>query len=268
MAMAPATTSSRPPAYARALAFERAMRVAGGLAEPIPHGLLVTDGSLPLVWDVNTLWIDDARGLRAEDVAAETRRRQAPLGLTHRAITVLDEEDWQRLTPGLDAAGYQRQVNAVMIHGGTPPAPPEHEVTVDPPPDLVEAAAAAYIASEPFGADQEAARQVLAHVMRAPAGVDERWFTVVRDGAVIAYARLWHADGVAQVEDVVVLAPWRRRGLGRAVVGAATRAALALGSELLFIVADDDDWPKRLYAQLGFATAGRLAIFRQIPAAD
>lgn len=269
MTMTPPTTSSRrDPAYARALDFERAMRIASGLAWPIPRGLLIADPAHPLVWDVNTLWLDDVGDAAADELVREAHRLQAPAGLAHRSVAVVDEDDWSRLAPGFSDAGYMQQVNAVMVHRGVPPAAPAEDVDTDADPALVAPAAAAYIAGEPFGADRDAASQVLSHVLRRPGGVEERWCTISRDGAVVAYARLWQAADVAQVEDVVVLEPWRRQGLGRAVVAAATRAALELSPELLFIVADDDDWPKDLYASLGYEPVGRLAIFRQVPAAD
>lgn len=269
MTTAPATTSRarRDPAYARALAFERALHDAEGRTRPIPRGALLSDPAHPLVWDANTLWIDDAAGATAADLVADARRLQAPLGLTHRSVLVADETAWSRLAPGFGDAGWMLQVNVVMAHDGRALPAPEHEV-VEPPRAGLEAAAAAYIASEPWGADPEAAREVLEHVVRVPPGRSERWFAVERRGAVVAYARLWRGGGVAQVEDVVVLPAWRRQGLGRAVVTAATRAALARDPELLFIVADDDDWPKRLYAQLGYRPVGRLALFRQVPALD
>lgn len=268
MTMAPATTSSPAAAFTRALAFERAMRVASGLTQPIPGGLLVADGAHPLVWDVNTLWIDEPAAATAAELVDEARVRQGALGLLHRSVVVQDEAAWRRMWPGFARAGYTRDVHAVMRHAGPVPPPPGHEVVEGPGRAALEAAVTAYVMAEPFGADPEAARQVVAHVLRTPAEARERWFAVVRDGAVAAYARLWEADGVAQVEDVVTLAPWRRQGLARAVVTAATRAALAAGPELLFIVADDEDWPKDLYASLGYATVGRIALFRQVPAAD
>ena len=267
MTTTPATTSRprRDPAYARALAFERALHDAEGRARPIPRGVLLSDPAHPLVWDVNTLWIDDAADVSAAELIAEARRLQGPLGLTHRSVVVVDEIDWRRLAPAFDEAAWMQQVNVVMAHDGRAVPSPVHAVT-EPARIPLEAAAAAYVASEPWGADPEAAREVLEHVVRVPPGRSERWFAVERDGAVVAYARLWWAGGVAQIDDVVVLPPWRRQGLGRAVVAAATRRALALRSELLFIVADDDDWPKDLYRQLGYRPVGRLALFRQVPA--
>ncbi len=69
----------------------------------------------------------------------------------------------------------------------------------------------------------------------------------------------------AQVEDVAVLPEHRRRGLGRLVASAALAAGLALEPELLFIVADEEDWPKELYGRLGFEPAGRVRGYMRPP---
>ena len=66
---------------------------------------------------------------------------------------------------------------------------------------------------------------------------------------------------MAQIEDVATLAPYRGRGLARAVVTAALGEALAAGDELVFILADDGDWPKDWYARLGFVLRGRRYLF-------
>ncbi|MDQ3630932.1 MAG: GNAT family N-acetyltransferase, partial [Actinomycetota bacterium] len=58
------------------------------------------------------------------------------------------------------------------------------------------------------------------------------------------------------LEDVATLAAHRRRGLARAVCSAAVAAAVAAGSALVFVVAEDDDWPKELYGKLGFDSVG------------
>ena len=57
----------------------------------------------------------------------------------------------------------------------------------------------------------------------------------------------------------------RGTGLGRLVTSAALAAGLALEPELLFIVADDEDWPKELYERLGFEPAGRIRGFLRPP---
>ncbi|MEA2195148.1 MAG: hypothetical protein QOG42_1582, partial [Solirubrobacteraceae bacterium] len=106
---------------------------------------------------------------------------------------------------------------------------------------------------------------VLAHNRHIGELLGERCFAA-HDGAdVRAYAKLRHRDAVAQVEDVAVLPEHRGAGLGRLVTCAALAAGLALEPELLFIVADDEDWPKELYGRLGFVPMGRTRGYLRPP---
>jgi hypothetical protein len=49
------------------------------------------------------------------------------------------------------------------------------------------------------------------------------------------------------------------------VVLAAARAARARGCDLVFLVADEADWPKELYARLGFEPLTRFWSFLRRP---
>ncbi len=80
---------------------------------------------------------------------------------------------------------------------------------------------------------------------------------------IAAKAKLRSEGGVAQVEDVYVVAEARGRGLGRTIVTRAVELARAAGHELIFIVADEDDWPKELYSQIGFEPVGRVVNFHR-----
>jgi GNAT superfamily N-acetyltransferase len=62
---------------------------------------------------------------------------------------------------------------------------------------------------------------------------------------------------VAMIEEVGTLVTHRGRGLARAVVGAAVRAAAGWDAQLIVVPADADDWPQVMYAGLGFAPVGR-----------
>ena len=59
------------------------------------------------------------------------------------------------------------------------------------------------------------------------------------------------------MEAVATLPAHRGRGYASAVVLRAVEEALAAGHDLVFLTADDDDWPKELYARLGFEQIGR-----------
>jgi GNAT superfamily N-acetyltransferase len=122
-----------------------------------------------------------------------------------------------------------------------------------------------YLSSDPdtlYGRDDTTRAHLVEHARVYPgAAADQRVFLVRgEDGDVAAWAKLWVREGVAQVEDVVCLHPHRGRGFGRDVVSAATRAALEDGADLVFIVADDADWPKHLYGRMGYATIGHVGL--------
>ena len=76
------------------------------------------------------------------------------------------------------------------------------------------------------------------------------------DGVLASYCELYLHEGAAQVEDVNTLEAFRNRGAGRAVVLAAIREARAAGADLVWLLADADDWPRHLYAKIGFERVG------------
>jgi predicted GNAT family N-acyltransferase len=184
--------------------------------------------------------------------------------MAHRRL-LLEPAAEARLHDELVALGYDAGRHVFQVFAGPAPAASPIEV-VEASADAVEVATDRYLRTDPgtpYGRDARTRRHLLEHHRTyGPVGGAERRFAVLGEGGeVVAWARLWTRGTEAQVEDVVVLAEHRGRGYGRAVVAAATRAALADEPELLFIVADADDWPKDLYGRLGYATAGALGVY-------
>jgi predicted GNAT family acetyltransferase len=69
---------------------------------------------------------------------------------------------------------------------------------------------------------------------------------------------------VIEVDQDAATVPERRNhGFARRLITRAIAVALQGGHELVFIVADDDGWPKHLYAQMGFDPTGRMAMFHR-----
>ena len=91
-----------------------------------------------------------------------------------------------------------------------------------------------------------------------------RAFAVQADDEIVSWCVLYQENGIGQVDDVVTSPPYRRRGYARAAVSAATRASLEVGNEITFLVADDEDWPKDLYASLGYEPIGRRFEFTRL----
>ena len=120
-------------------------------------------------------------------------------------------------------------------------------------PELRDAAGARAVAEEVV-----AARRALA------AATPTRWFCGAWEGRDGCNATLYSDGRTAQVENVGTRARTCAAAAWPApTVSLAVDAALADGHELVLIFADDDDWPKDLYAKLGFRTVGRV---RTLPA--
>jgi Acetyltransferase (GNAT) family len=253
----------------RALAFEGAMHAALGRTVTTAWGRAHLLPELTRVYDLNFLWVaGDGAGVDAERLDAEADRLLGGAGLTHRRLLV-EEPAASRVGRRLAALRYTTARHVYLTHAGTPPPAPRASVETGGI-EAVLPALDRYLRTDPdteYGRDDMTRAQLLEHArIYGSAGARERCFTVRVGGEVVAWAKLWTRDGVAQVEDVVCLHEHRGRGFGRDVVAAATRTALAEHAELLFIVADAGDWPKDLYGRLGYRPVGHVAIhLRQAP---
>jgi GNAT superfamily N-acetyltransferase len=253
------TTPTDGEALARAVAFARAGDAgAAERAEPHPWGVALHDAAHPHTYILNTLAIErplDA-GTDARAVAAELDRLYAGLG--HRRLAVDEEATGARLAGGLRGHGYTCGAELIMRldgerAGGATAAPPAGRECSEAQLRAVERA---------FMLDDGRVEAIADEVLDARAAVcatrpRTRYFCAALDGRDVASATLYSDGAIAQIEDVGALAGARGHGLGRAVVTAAIDAAVAAGHELLFIIAEEDDWPKDLYARLGFRSIGR-----------
>jgi ribosomal protein S18 acetylase RimI-like enzyme len=230
--------------------------------EPFEWGTALFRLDMPRVHDQNLLRIE--RGfdtVGARELAAEADRLQRPAGLSHRKVIVPDEAAGERLSPGFAELSWRRARHAVMAHRGEAPAEPAHPVR-EP-----EAAALRTARTRAFQQDlgSGAAAQVAASLELIASVVPvARAFAVEADGEVVSWCVLYEENGIGQVDDVVTAGRYRRRGYARAVVSAATRASLQSGNEITFLIADDDDWPKELYARLGYKSIGRRYEFTRL----
>jgi GNAT superfamily N-acetyltransferase len=117
---------------------------------------------------------------------------------------------------------------------------------------------------EEFRGQQELIRQIVEGARRTWAGRKGRHFTVRgRDGSVLGMTTLFSDGAIAQVEDVYVAPEARGRGFGRVLVTHAVRQALEARHELVFIAADHEDWPKDLYAKVGFTPVAQVWSFHR-----
>lgn len=263
----PAQTATTDERFARALAFELgAHRRAAARVEELSYGHAFLQASLPRVHWANMLWVTAHDGVSATELVADADRILT--GFDHRQVVVEHESLWRTLEADFAAAGWTRDAILYMTHERPPDRMPGLAAVREVSHDDVQAAEDRFLRDEPGTATPEARRQVMQHNRHIGALLGERCFAAYDGDAVCAYAKLRHRDAVAQVEDVAVAPEHRGAGLGRLVTSAALAAGLALEPELLFIVADEEDWPKELYGRLGFDPAGRIRGFLRPPAVD
>ena len=230
--------------------------------QPMPFGTAYFHDDFPRRYDSNFVVVDaPLSGVRAEVLAAEIDRVQ--LGLAHRHIYLTTDEG-PRLLPGLVALGYRGERLITMVQAREPDRwnddLAEEAGVDDVGPFLLR------VNREADGGANAADAEMLAAFRYVPAERVGARFFVVRDGGeIVAIAELYPIGDVAQVEAVFTLEAYRGRGFGRAVVLAASRAASEAGADLVFLNADDEDWPKELYAKLGFDELRRFWSFVNAP---
>ena len=262
----PAGTATTDERFARALAFEAGARTrAASRIEALRYGQAFFEERLPHVYWANMLYVTAREGVDADELVADAERILG--GFPHRQLVVEHESLWRTVEDDLVAAGWERDAILYMIHERPPDRMPDLAAVREVGHDEVAVAEERFLRDEPGTAAAEARQQVMRHNRHIGELLGERCFAAYDGDAVCAYAKLRHRDDVAQVEDVAVLPEHRGAGLGRLVTSAALAAGLALEPELLFIVADEDDWPKELYARLGFAPAGRIRGYLRPPPA-
>ena len=188
--------------------------------------------------------------------SAKARRHCARVstefGLGHRMVVVPDAAEADRLREGFDALHWDLDRHLVMVLRREPDraAPGDVDVRRLRFP-AVKGPRRRILLEEPWGGD-DVADQVLLRDRLIDEHADDQGFAAFVDGRPVAFCRLISGSGVGQVEDVATLPAHQNRGLARAVVSAAVAASRAAGHDLTIVVADADDWPKELYARLGF----------------
>jgi GNAT superfamily N-acetyltransferase len=257
----------------RAFAFERAMLGAIGRVVTGAWGQAFLTPSLERVYDRNVVWVTgDGSGVVATEVDATAERLLGGHGMEHRRV-LLEPAAEARIGDELVVrCGYARSSHVFMAldggGGAAAAALPAVDGVVEASVGTVDAGCERYLLTDPdteYGRDPRTREQLLEHHRSygPRAGAERRFAVLDGDGVAVAWARLWRRGTEAQVEDVVCLAEHRGHGYGRAVVAAATRAAVEDGAELVFIVADADDWPRELYGRLGYAPIGALGVFQR-----
>ncbi|MEV6521263.1 GNAT family N-acetyltransferase [Longispora sp. NPDC051575] len=255
------------PELARSLAFLRAFaRSQAERVVDLPYGFGAFDDTFAHSYAHNKLHLEGPAG--PEDVDAVF----AAAGRAHRLVHVADPDLAARVGPAFVDAGYEHSATVVMRHtGAAPDRPADPTVVVD----VVDVAARTEAArrewrGEKPDAPDDVIEQLAGRGAATVRGADRVLFLVARapDGEVACRGDLYldPATGVAQIEDLMTLPAHTGRGYARALLADGLSRAGAAGCDLVLLVAEEDDWPRELYARLGYATIGRTHSYLRMPA--
>lgn len=228
------------------------------------HGTALLTPSLPLVWQVNAVRVEDPEA-EAGELAAEAEEVQAAFG--HRKLVVHDERLGARLAPAFAEAGWNVFRVLIMLRTRVPDRAAELEPAGELSRERGAAALAAFRREQPFGWQDEAVCQLAEMDARYDRALAARDFGSPPGDPACA-CRLYTYAGMAQVDEVGTLEARRGRGHARAAVSAAADAAAADGCEAVFIVTDAADWPQELYRRLGFDEIGATYEFLKVSASS
>lgn len=251
----------------RALAFDEALRArCTERIVPFRFGRAYFNDTFRLVWDLNLLLVDGDQEIDPGELAADAELLHTDAEQAHRRAEVTNDAVGAKLERFFRRLGWKVDRSIYMAYREedkrTVDTSVAEEVTrADLLPFRRHAARA-----EPWATSEEVVDEVVgAGSLWEDAG-NARYFAVLADGKPVAATELYSDGRTAQIEDVVTLPDHRGRGYGRAVVLRAVDEALGAGHGFVFLRADEADWPKELYARLGFEGIGRTWSFLRAPA--
>jgi ribosomal protein S18 acetylase RimI-like enzyme len=228
---------------------------------PCTSGVAYLDDEYPTRYYSNLLLADaDALSVDAliEDADATLVDRE------HRRIIVRPAGVGERLAPFFVEHGFEASSEVVMVHRrgsdrvGT--AAVEELSFEEIAPLILE------VYLEDGTLTEETALHFTQQHRKFERSIGARFFASRIDGELAGSCELWASAPDALVEHVGTLERFRGRGVARSVILQAMEAAGEAGAEHVFIVTDEDDWPKELYARLGFDPIGRDRTFTKVPA--
>lgn len=214
-------------------------------------GTALLRGDMPSVWSANYVLAErELDTATAEDLVREADELLGGAGLKHRKVEVLDGDAGARLAGQFRALGWHVERDLVMPYRRTPDREPNVSGVEEIDAETLAPTWAEGMRTD-FADKEDVVQQLVAH-RHALAAAGARFFAARVNGEVASYCDLYSDGRTAQIEAVMTLERFRNRGLARAVVTAALQAARTEGNDLVFLLADEADWPKRLYEKLGF----------------
>lgn len=205
--------------------------------------------------------LDDAS---AEALIDAGERILGGAGYEHRLIILRDERWAERFAPAFGGLGFSTSREVTMAHRRDP------DRDANLPVEEVPFAVVRPLIQEMYREDPDVPEDI-ALLFAEQHGkyqrvAGARFFAARVDGRLAGNCELYREGDDAQVEHVGTLERFRGRGVARSVILRAVRAARETGARHVFIVTDEEDWPRQVYARLGFDQIGRTWEFLRPPA--
>jgi len=221
----------------------------------IDDGWAIRSSAWPEVWSHNQVWVNQPISYdRAVELCQEH---------------LSDAKFWQlylEQVPGVEAlveqlraAGWEVDVTTHMLRLREPDRGVDTSAVVEPAAEESFELMARWCREDPTAHLTEAGVAQTVEKDRAVWRLRDARRYGIRDadGSLAAITQLFSDGTIGQVEHVYTRPDCRGRGYARALVTYAAAEARAAGHEVDFIVADDNDWPRRLYRRIGFEPLGR-----------
>jgi GNAT superfamily N-acetyltransferase len=257
----PAATPAREP-LARMLDFVRtALMRSAEEVRSISAGLVITAPALPTVWSVNQLRVTEPLDF---DALIELADRELA-GTGYRHVVVEHQASGPELEVAFRQAGWKVERDLLMVLADGPDRGGDTSVVVDAGEDeVMDVMRRWHLEDADPIPDEDETTQLVEYNRREGRAQAARLLGVrSSDGQLVAIAQLRSDGSTAQVEDVFTVPEARGRGYARAMLTRAIELARAAEHELIFIIADDQDWPKLLYRRIGFRPVGHIWQFHR-----
>ena len=216
--------------------------------EPWEHGTIARLSAHPTYRQYNAVIVEGRPGLSAEELVAVA---EDALGhLKHRRVDFEIADEAEGLRTDFEAAGWRTNRLVWMLHDEGAPSAPKIDV-IEVPYDDVYDLRLLWHGDDPEDTDPTAFLSIAREVSMQRCA---RVFAHFDAGEPVGYAQLEGCDpAAAEVIEVFERPERRGQGIGTEL----TKAAIAAAEEVddLWICADYDGAPRRLYARLGFRPA-------------
>jgi GNAT superfamily N-acetyltransferase len=259
-----------PQLFERCQVFEKDLFVKmSPVVESWSHGRAFFNPQFPDMWDRNIAFAErDVVDADPAELLRELDDLFAARSYRHRKVGVPEHLMSDAFFDTFAGAGWGPERLVTMVYGRDDPPPAPSLEVQEVSADDYRAMTAAVAKETPEGdaGRPEIAEQIVESSARMAVEAAARYFAVSREGGIAAGCHLYSDGHTAQIEDVGTLTAHRGRGYSTAVMTRALRSAFEAGHDLIFLVADDEDWPKDFYARLGFEPVGRTVDLLRKPA--